>query len=375
MSQKPINVLQFICPVGFYGAERWILALVNNAESTQVRHDLAVTQESDNQDLEIISQFPVGLVHTHKIKMKSRFDWAAVNQIADIIRNRNIQIIHTHGYKSDILGLLAAKKTGIKCVSTPHGFGQPSSVKLQMFIRLGTLSLRWFDKVVPLSRQLYDEVLALGVPRQKVAYIQNGVDLSEVEAYRLKKRQKTDDETKVIGFIGQMIPRKNIKDILDIFDTVSKTIPNIKLQLLGDGESRDEMEALASTLPSRDRIEFLGFRHDRMDYLMNFDLFVMTSKDEGIPRCLMEAMGMQVPVAAYGIKGIDQLIEHDKTGLLAAFGDTDTLTSHWVKLLSDRQTASTLARQAFEFVNKRFSGKRMSTEYTQLFNSLTGKDR
>ncbi len=372
MPEQPLNVLQFICPVGFYGAERWILALVNNSSEELVRYDLAVTQESENQDLEIVNQFSGGQGRAHKIKMQSRFDWAAINQLCEIIRSRDIQIIHTHGYKSDILGLIAAKRTGIRCLSTPHGFGQPNDLKLKIFIKLGAWSLRFFDRVVPLSSQLFDEVLAFGVPRKKVVYIQNGVDLSEVERYRQTRPQKSDAETRAIGFIGQMIPRKNIKDILDVFEQTAKLLPNIKLQLLGDGESREQLEKYAERLESRERIEFLGFRHDRMEFLKNFDLFVMTSKDEGIPRCLMEAMGMGVPVAAYDIPGIDQLVTHEDTGLLAEFGDTETLHEYWHRMLTQHENAKSLAESGRKFVNEKFSAKRMADEYYQLFRELLG---
>ena len=81
------------------------------------------------------------------------------------------------------------------------------------------------------------------------------------------------------------------------------------------------MEKLALTLPSAESIHFLGFRNDRLELLSQFDLFVMASSDEGIPRCLMEAIAMDIPVAAYNISGIDQLVMHEKTGLLAKYGD------------------------------------------------------
>jgi glycosyltransferase involved in cell wall biosynthesis len=367
---KKINVLQFITPVGFYGAERWVLALINNSDASLVRHDLVVTDEPEKQDLEILSQFPKHAGQAHAVTMNSRFDLSVISKLVRIIKTRKIDIIHTHGYKSDILGFVAAKKTGIKCVSTPHGFGQPTSFKLKVFIKLGTTLLRFFDRVVPLSRQLEDEVYAFGVSSTKVYYIQNGVDLTEVEKYRLTKQLKKSEEKKIIGFIGQMIPRKNIQDLLDIFEAVHQQIPNITLQVLGDGESRGEMEEYAASLNSFTDIHFLGFRHDRMEYLKQFDIFAMTSIDEGIPRCLMEAMGMELAVAAYDIAGIDQLVTHNETGLLAKFGDKETLEKYWIQLLTDEKKSKELAWQAKAFVDEKFSGQRMAREYTALYQEL-----
>jgi len=139
---------------------------------------------------------------------------------------------------------------------------------------------------------------------------------------------------------------------------------------LGDGESRVEMEKYAHTLDSINDIQFLGFRHDRMEYLKQFDIFAMTSKDEGIPRCLMEAMGMELAVAAYDIPGIDKLVIHNETGLLAKFGDKETLANYWIQLLTDEEKSKELARQAKTFVDEKFSGQRMASEYTALYQEF-----
>ncbi len=368
---KKINVLQFICPVGFYGAERWILALVNNSDRQSVCHHLAVTDESEKQDLEIVNQFPADAGQSFKIKMKNRFDFSVIRQLEEIIKKNDIHIIHTHGYKSDILGLIVAKKTRIKCISTPHGFGQPSDIKLQTFVRIGAWSLKYFDHIAPLSHQLYDELVKVGVHDSKITYIQNGVDLKELDPYLAQRRKRSATDKKIIGFVGQMIPRKNIKDLLDIFDSVYKKIPNIELQLLGDGESRHELEKYSRQLSSVSQINFLGFRHDRLDYLKNFDLFVMTSKDEGIPRCLMEAMAMEIPVAAYDIQGVDQLVNNGKTGLLSEYGHKEYMTESWIQLLTDHKLSSKISQNAREYIDEYFSARRMSAEYLELFKTMT----
>ncbi len=375
MPQERINVLQFICPTGFYGAERWILALANNSDAKRVRCDLAVTEEAGSQqNLEIVRQYPKGHGEAFKIPARGRFDFSVVNALCKLIKERNIHVIHTHGYKSDILGLLAARRTGIPCVSTPHGFGEPSSFKLKAFIRIGAFCLRFFNLVAPLSQQLYDECLQLGVPKKKLQFIRNGVDLKEVEEQRQKtlaqQKSPAENDEKTIGFIGQLIPRKKVDHILDVFDRLAQKHPNIRLELLGDGESRAALEKHADSLSSRSRIHFLGFRNDRLERLSKMDLFVMTSSDEGIPRCLMEAMGMGTPIVAYNIPGIDVLIEHNKTGLLAQYGDQQTLQTYWEEALFNTATAQRLSRAAREFIHEEFSGESMARKYAEAFANL-----
>ena len=367
----PIRVLQLICPTGFYGAERWILALVRNLNSGAVACDLAVTHEDNSQNLELVREYRAqNLGAAFEVPMTHRFDTAVIGRLVALIKERGYQIVHTHGYKSDILGLLAARRAGIKCVTTPHGFENAADLKLRLFIWMGCKAMTRADAVVPLSPQLMDDSRRAGVKEQRLTYIQNGVDLSEVEQQAQKPKPAT--AKKRIGFIGQLISRKNVPDILTTFNTLWRERDDIELYMLGDGDERAELEMRAGMLDASDDIHFLGFRDDRLELLHSFDLFVMTSTLEGIPRCLMEACAMGVPVAAYDIPGIDQLIKHKDTGLLAPLHDREQLAAHWRTILDDRAEAERLAANAQRYVYQHYSAARMADEYHELFKELVG---
>ena len=368
--ERRVKVLQFICSSGFYGAERWVLALAKHLDASKISCDLVVTMEPEQKPLELVSEYKKLGLGCHIIPMSNKFDFAAVNKLVKLIKDENIDIIHTHGYKSDIIGVLAARKAGIKSIVTPHGFENAKDLKLRLFIWLGCQAMKFATKVVPLSQQLLDDILRMGVNADKALYIQNGVDLSEVEATPVPSRVSATE--KRIGFVGQMISRKNIFDILDIFESLHQQHPNTRLLLLGDGDARVELEKYSKGLKSVDYIEFLGFRDDRLSLLKSFDLFVMTSTLEGIPRCLMEATAAGIPVAAYNIPGVDQLISHNKTGLLATLGDKTSLQQYWQELLFEPDRANDLANAAKAYVYQHYSANRMAAEYSQLFFELSG---
>lgn len=375
---KQLRVLQFITPAGFYGAERWVLAMANNINQESVICDLAVTRESATQDLTVADVYPQNHgQRVHYLDMKGRFDLGIINRLCDVIRERQIDVIHTHGYKSDILGLLAAKKMGIASVSTPHGFSGKVGFKLATFIKIGTYALRYFDKVVPLSEELQADMARFNVPESKTDFIRNGVDLKEIDSALRQLDALNESSTtapakkeRVIGFIGQMIPRKGISDLIVVFDGLYQHDASLRLHLLGDGGQRIELEAQAAKLPSANAIEFLGFRSDRLALLSKFDLFVMTSSLEGIPRCMMEAMAVGVPVVAYDIPGVDQLVTHGETGLLAPLGDKAALMECCKRVLDDAEIAATLVSNARSRVLERFSAERMANEYEVLFRKL-----
>ena len=157
---------------------------------------------------------------------------------------------------------------------------------------------------------------------------------------------------------------------MDIFDKLWKKYNNLQLTIVGDGVFRNRLVNYATQLKSSKAIKFLGFRQDRLNILENFDLFIMTSSYEGVPRCMMEAMAMNIPVAAYDIPGIDQLIMHNETGLLAEYEDKDELTTYCEKILFDRKLSEKLKFNARLLIKNKFSAERMSDEYIKLFHSL-----
>ncbi|SFR58794.1 Glycosyltransferase involved in cell wall bisynthesis [Marinobacter daqiaonensis] len=369
---REVRVLQFITPAGFYGAERWVLALANNLVHERVICDLAVPRESNAQDLSVAEHYPAEAGEVHYLAMRGRFDFSVVEQLVEVIRQRQIQIIHTHGYKSDIIGLLAAKRAGIRSVSTPHGYPSKVGLKMAAFIRIGAYILRYFDAVAPLSEELCADMRRFGVPASKNRFIRNGVDLKEIDEFRRPGSEPAEHDTpcKTVGFVGQMIPRKGLPDLLEAFDRLYQGDDTLKLQLLGDGVQRRDLEAQAHHLASGHAIEFLGFRSDRLELMARFDLFVMTSSLEGIPRCMMEAMALGVPVVAYDIPGVDQLIEHGVTGLLAPLGDTAALASCCQQLLDSPDLTGKLSEQARKRIDEEYSAARMAREYERLFGEL-----
>ncbi len=367
-----MNVLQFICPTGFYGAEMWILALAKNLNPEEVHCRLAITLESQDQNLELFHRFQALNLPADRFEMKGRFDVKVIGQLCRFIQDEKIDIIHTHGYKSDILGLIAAKKTGIKSISTPHGFENSSDKKLQLFIRMGCYSLKYFDRVSPLSKALAADMLKIKVPPKKIRMILNGVDLkeAEIELDTQNPLLYPDLKAKKIAYVGQMASRKNIRDLIKTFDLLYQNHPDTCLFLIGEGDQKAELEAYAQSLPSSRNITFLGYRADRLKILKEIDLFCMTSSLEGIPRCMMEAMAMGVPVAAYNIPGVDQLIVHEKTGLLADFGDHKTLTQCWERLLYDETFSKKIAQNGRQHILEHFSAQKMAQTYATLYQEM-----
>lgn len=356
-----------------YGAEMWILALAKNLKKLGLDCHLAVTRESESQTRELFLRYQNLGLPAYAIKMKGRFDPSVVYKLTRLIKEKKISIIHTHGYKSDIIGLAAARIAGIKALATPHGFENSKNFKLQLFIRAGCFSLRFFDAIAPLSDELFSDMEKIKIQNDKIKLIQNGVDLDEINdalEKPLLNEVKPDCSMMKIGYVGQLAFRKNIRDLILCFDLLYKSIKNIQLVLIGDGPLKNELEQMARTLPSSEQIHFLGYRKDRLEILKELDVFCMTSSLEGIPRCMMEAMAMGKAVAAYDIPGVDKLIINEKTGLSTDFGNIRGLKNCLERLIVDKDFSKQMAVNGKEHVINYFSASRMAGEYMDLYKKL-----
>ena len=179
-----------------------------------------------------------------------------------------------------------------------------------------------------------------------------------------------DEGNFIIGYIGRLVPPKGIDTLLDSVSRLS--FENWRLAIIGEGESRSVLEKRAKDLRINDKVCFYGFREDRIAFLRGFDVFVLPSRSEGTPRCIMEAMAAGVPVVASDIKGCRVLVLNEQTGLLFPVGADQILAGCIETIASDEAIRNRLVQRGREFINSRFSAGRMAGEYTELYLALTG---
>jgi glycosyltransferase involved in cell wall biosynthesis len=173
---------------------------------------------------------------------------------------------------------------------------------------------------------------------------------------------------RILGYVGQLIPRKGLRTLIRAVATLNS--PDIELWIIGDGPQRGELERLAVEFGVQRRVRFWGFRTDRIELMRNFDIFVLPSELEGIPRCLMEGMALGVPVVATDIPGCRDLIEPGLTGELFNVGDHEELSRIVAALLADPDRSRKIAAEGRNHVRAHFSATAMSTRYADLYRRL-----
>jgi glycosyltransferase involved in cell wall biosynthesis len=365
-----IRVLHLGSPNGLYGAERWILALVRHLDQTVESHVGVILDAPDLDPPLLREAMRLGLA-TVAVDAPGRFNLAAVHGLRDYIRRNRIDILHTHFYKTDLIGLLAARGTACKLVTTPHGWSTQAGLALRLYEALDRLLFRCFDAVAPLSPDLMRELE--GKAGKGLRYIQNGVDIGEIDAAVEVAPEAQEWKARadfIIGYVGQLISRKGIDTLLKAFAKLP--IPKARLVLIGEGPQRVELWGLARSLGVESRVDFLGYRKDRLGLLRGFDVFALPSLLEGIPRCLMESMAAGVPIVSSDIPGSRELIDAEITGLMFTPGDTDGLLNA-ITRLADPALRRALADAARDKVVQQFSAGAMARSYIQLYTELAAR--
>jgi glycosyltransferase involved in cell wall biosynthesis len=367
---KP-KILQLSMSGPLYGAERWILALLRHLDPTMGEHHLAVIVDEPDMPIPMLANANTLGIICHQINAPGKLSQSAIGALRRLIIDQGIDIVQSHGYKADLIALLAARGTQACTLATPHGWSHNAGWKLRLYEALDRLSFRYFDAVAPLSEGLHHELAKTSALQDKLHLIPNGVDLAEVDAPTIlppllgKLRQSGP----VIGYVGQLIMRKDLTTLLRAFAQLPRHDSN--LVLVGAGDAQRELAELAKALAIADRIHFTGYREDRLAWMRGFDLFVLPSLVEGMPRCLMEAMALSVSVIGSDIAGNRDLITHGETGLLFPPGNVAQLA----KMIDAGLGDSNLGRNARQRIYERHSAKTMATSYEALFAQMKATSR
>ena len=170
------------------------------------------------------------------------------------------------------------------------------------------------------------------------------------------------------GTMGRLVP---VKDHASLFSAVAR-VPGLHLAVLGDGELRATLEALAHELGISDRTHFTGWWTDVPSALADLDLVVLSSRNEGTPVALIEALAAGRPVVATDVGGVRHVVQDGETGWLCGTGDSAGLARLMRQVISEPETAARLAEAGRLRVAARFGYERLLAEHRSLYEELLG---
>jgi glycosyltransferase involved in cell wall biosynthesis len=261
-----------------------------------------------------------------------RRDLHAVRAMTGIIREWGPDLVTTHSSKGGVVGRLAARRADVPAMFTAHGWaftvGVPRPKRI-MYRAIERVMARWSAQIVCVSG--YDRRLGMqaGMPAAKLITIHNGV--ADIDP-ALRAHPETGVPVRLV-----MIARfDRQKDHETLFRALT-TLPEVEIDLVGDGPGIDAARQLAHHLGLGPRVHFLGQRLDVEEILARSHIFVLSSRWEGFPRSTLEAMRAGLPVVVSDIGGASEAITHGVTGFLVAAGDREQLAERLRDLVRSPQ--------------------------------------
>jgi glycosyltransferase involved in cell wall biosynthesis len=229
-------------------------------------------------------------------------------QVAAIAERCGAHIAHTHGYRPDVLDAGMLRSRGLPTVTTVHGF-TGGGWRNRFYQHLQRRAFRRFDAVVAVSEPMARGLVSSGVSSARLHVVPNAyastVSLRSREAARASLALPAD--AYVIGWVGRLSHEKGLDVLLDALAMMLHDRP-LTLAVLGDGRERAQLEAQAQRLHIADRVRWLGLVGEAATCYRAFDAFVLSSRTEGTPIALFEAMDALVPVVATAVGGVPGVV-------------------------------------------------------------------
>jgi glycosyltransferase involved in cell wall biosynthesis len=302
---------------------------------------------------------------------------AGVARLARYVRRNRISVIHTTDRPSDaVAAVVLGRLTGAKVVIHVHVVYNPwMSRGLQW-------ALRQADALVGVSRFVAERLVEAGHRPERVYAVQNGIDASRWVPGRdrqaCREELGIDADAPMILTVCRLFPEKGPGDLIEAAALLRHDFPALMLVIAGQdlpGEHySDELRAEVSRLGLDDAVLFTGHFADVSRLMAAADIFAMPSFEEPFGLVYLEAMAMGLPVVALANGGAQEIVEHDRTGLLSAPGDAAGLRANLAALLADRLRGNQLGAAGRQVVEHKFSTLRMASGTADVYARVSARD-
>ncbi len=300
------------------------------------------------------------------LKMKSKFDLISLLKIFPYLREKKIDILHTHLYHSNIIGVLIKKWKKIPIfIYTSHGL--PIKKNSPLSLVNNSIMRKINHKIIAVSSDVKRKLINCGkVKPGKIIVVYNGVDADQ---FIFKKEEKDI----FVGTIANLRLVKGHQYLLRAIPIVLESIPAAKFLIVGQGPLRKDLEQLAKRLKITKNVIFMGYQKGIAEILAKLTLFVLPSIREPFPVCLLEAMAASLPVVATSVGGIPEMVKDKETGLVVPPKDPEALAHAILTLLQNGEKAKNMGIAGKKWVEEKFNITTMVRKTEDIYQDLIEK--
>ncbi|MFQ5685358.1 MAG: glycosyltransferase [Candidatus Scalindua sp.] len=318
------------------------------------------------------------------VDMSNRFNPGVILQLAELIKKKKVDIVHSQGARADFFAgmaaVLARAPIVVSTVPMPvEGFNINPTRKL-IYKIFNRFSERFVDRFIVVSDALRKVIIeGHKVDPQKVVTIYNGIETDEycmadekIVRRRMGFRSNSGlgEDIPIIAIIGRLVWQKGFEYFIEAIPDVLKEFKEARFLIVGDGPLENKLKLASKKLKIDNKTSFTGFRRDIKEILAAIDIFVMPSLLEGLPMILLEAMAMKKPIVATDIEGIMEILENGVSGLLVPARETKALAEAIINMLAHKDESLQMGIAARRVVEERFGVDVMVRKVVEVYEEL-----
>lgn len=337
---------------------------------------LAVTHDRRDGIPDLYTSACAEGIAAHLISCRRTYDFRALAQLRELIETSGADILHCHGYREDFYAV--ASRTHVGKVATNH-LWKRTTPRLRFYAMVDRFLIKGFDRVVAVSREIFDELESKGIHPSRLVYIPNGIDVDRYavaratrnhDAGRTKAALGLADSGTVLTTIGSLTEEKGHRYLLEAVARLPGAGAEWVLRIVGDGPEEPRLRQLARELGIMHAVSFLGRREDIPEILAATDIFVLPSAVEGLPIALLEAMAAGAACIATDVGDVSTVIEDATSGILVGKCDSSGLAAAISRLIGDEPLRRRMGEAAGRAIDDRFSSLRMVEAYCGLYDAM-----
>jgi glycosyltransferase involved in cell wall biosynthesis len=378
-----IRVVRLFSRLNIGGPSVHVILLTAGLTARGYRTRLVVGQESMQEgnllDLAAEKGVPCERLDALGREIRVISDIRALFGLYRVIREFQPSVVHTHAAKAGLLGRLAARLAGVPVVvHTYHGHvlrGYFGPVKTAVFRSLEALMSPLSDVLIAVSEAVKQDLVALRVARpEHIRVVPLGLDLErfcdELPRGVLRASAGFPAEAPLVGMVGRLVPIKDVPTFLRAAALVRAVRPDVRFALVGDGEERPALERECERLGLLPALAFLGWRRDMEAVYGDLDVVVNSSRNEGTPVALIEALASARPVVATEVGGTADLLMGGELGRLVPPEDPQALADAILGVLAEPEAARERALRGRAHVLARHGAGRLAVDIDRLYREL-----
>jgi len=357
------------------GQTTHVLSLIKGLDRNRYQLIVALPAQL-HPSLEGLNQMDVQVVPLPMRKLL--WSPSAIVQLARLIRQEAVDLVHIHSQEAGVMGRLVAWAAGARSILyTPQVVDIRQRHWHRLYRGLEWILARLTRVIVSVNQADRDRLLRWGIPASKVVTIPNGIDLAPfdnpVDPLNVRQRLGLDGSKPLVMQVGRLSEQKDPLTFVEGAAHVVQALPQTQFVLIGEGPLEAAVAARIRALGLEAQVRLAGWQAEAHRLMAAADIVSLTSRWEGMPFVLLEAMACSKPVVATAVNGCPEIVEAGLTGFLAPPNDPQIWANRVVDLLRDPKKASQMGQAGRRRVEERFTVQRMLSEIDKLYVSCSNQ--